>query len=223
MEKQEAGGKPDAAKKARKQLQKKTGGKAKKHTKIHLLTFSRKILLLCLLPMVIICILITYISRQSLSKSVENEIEGALKIVAISLDETYSNLYKGDYHEDASGGITKGDVKISKNRTLLDALKERTGYEITLYFNEMRLVTTLTNESGSPVNGTPADAKIYETLMKGESVFQSNVQLYGKTYYVYYQPLLNADGSIPGAIAVAKDATEVQKNIRNQTTHITRG
>lgn len=221
MKKRKNDNRPDTAQKARLHLQKKTGDKTKKKSKLRLLTFSRKILLLCLLPMIIICILITYISRQSLSKSVENEIEGALKIVAISLDETYSNLYKGDYHKDAGGRVTKGDENISRNRTLIDALKERTGYDISLYFDEMRLITTLTNESGAPVNGTPADAKVYEKLMKGKSVFQSDVQLYKKTYYVYYQPLLNADGSIPGAIAVAKDATQVQKSIRAQTTRIT--
>ena len=221
MAKQKNGNKPDAAQKARQHLRKKAGGKTKKHTKMRLLTFSRKILLLCLLPMIIICILITYISRQSLSKSVENEIEGALKIVAISLDETYSNLYEGDYYKSPGGRVTKGDVAISRNTDLIDALKERTGYEISLYFDEIRLITTLTNESGAPANGTPADPKTYETLMKGKSIFQSNVQLYNKTYYVYYQPLLNADGSIPGAIAVAKDATQVQKSIRAQTTRIT--
>ena len=71
--------------------------------RFRLLTFSRKMLLLCLAPMMLICILITVFSRQSLTKSVENEIDDALKIVAISLDETYSNLYQGDYEQDKSG------------------------------------------------------------------------------------------------------------------------
>ena len=77
-------------------------GSANTAKRFRLLTFSRKMLLLCLAPMMLICILITVFSRQSLTKSVENEIEGALKIVAISLDETYSNLYQGDYEQDLS-------------------------------------------------------------------------------------------------------------------------
>ncbi len=123
--------------------------------RFRLLTFSRKMLLLCLAPMMLICILITVFSRQSLTKSVENEIEGALKIVAISLDETYSNLYQGDYEQDKSGKIKKGDVSISGNTDLIDALKKRTNYDITLYFNGMRLVTTLRSDTGAPANGTP--------------------------------------------------------------------
>ena len=124
----------------------------------------------------LICILITVFSRQSLTKSVENEIDNALKIVAISLDETYSNLYQGDYEQDKSGKIKKGDVSISGNTDLIDALKKRTNYDITLFFNGMRLVTTLRNDAGAPANGTPADyPQIYEKIMRGKTVFLSNV------------------------------------------------
>lgn len=181
--------------------------------RFRLLTFSRKMLLLCLAPMMLICILITVFSRQSLTKSVENEIDNALKIVAISLDETYSNLYQGDYEQDKSGKIKKGDVSISGNTDLIDALKKRTNYDITLFFNGMRLVTTLRNDAGAPANGTPADSAIYEKIMRGKTVFLSNVELYGKEYYVLYQPLVNADGTIAGGIGVAKDATDVKKQL----------
>ena len=196
-------------------------GSANTAKRFRLLTFSRKMLLLCLAPMMLICILITVFSRQSLTKSVENEIEGALKIVAISLDETYSNLYQGDYEQDKSGKIKKGDVSISGNTDLIDALKKRTNYDITLYFNGMRLVTTLRSDTGAPANGTPADSAVYEKIMKGKTVFLSNVELYGKEYYVLYQPLVNADGTIAGGIGVAKDATDVQKTIAAQTRRIT--
>ena len=189
--------------------------------RFRLLTFSRKMLLLCLAPMMLIYILITVFSRQSLTKSVENEIDDALKIVAISLDETYSNLYQGDYEQDKSGKIKKGDVSISGNTDLIDALKKRTNYDITLYFNGMRLVTTLRNDAGAPANGTPADSAIYEKIMKGKTVFLSNVKLYGKEYYVLYQPLVNADGTVAGGIGVAKDATDVKKTIAAQTRRIT--
>ena len=196
-------------------------GSANTAKRFRLLTFSRKMLLLCLAPMMLICILITVFSRQSLTKSVENEIEGALKIVAISLDETYSNLYQGDYEQDKSGKIKKGDVSISGNTDLIDALKKRTNYDITLYFNGMRLVTTLRSDTGAPANGTPADSAVYEKIMKGKTVFLSNVKLYGKEYYVLYQPLVNADGTVAGGIGVAKDATDVQKTIAAQTRRIT--
>lgn len=188
---------------------------------LRLLTFSRKMLLLCAAPMVIICVLITFLSRQSLTNTIEGEIEGALKIVAISLDETYSNLYKGDYEQDKAGRVIKGDVTISGNTDLIDALKERTDFEITLYFNEMRLITTLKRKNGAPANGTEADAEIYKQMMEGKTVFKPHLNLFGKDYYVLYQPLVNADGTVAGGIGVAKDASSVQKTIAAQTGRIT--
>jgi len=123
--------------------------------------------------------------------------------------------------QDKSGKIKKGDVSISGNTDLIDALKKRTNYDITLYFNGMRLVTTLRSDTGAPANGTPADSAVYEKIMKGKTVFLSNVKLYGKEYYVLYQPLVNADGTVAGGIGVAKDATDVQKTIAAQTRRIT--
>lgn len=51
--------------------------------------------------------------------------------------------------------------------------------------------------------------------MKGKTVFLSNVELYGKEYYVLYQPLVNADGTIAGGIGVAK----MQQTYRKQLLH----
>lgn len=195
--------------------------KQKSKKRIRLFSFSRKMLLLCLLPMLILCFLISSYSNRSLSHAVENEIQGALEIVAASLDETYSNLYKGDYEVGLGGAVTKGDQKISGDTDLINALKERTNFDITLFFNETRLITTLKRETGTPANGTPADKKMYKQIMKNKSVFLPNTNLYGKIYYVYYQPLVNADGTVVGAIGVAKEAATVQKTISAQTRQIT--
>lgn len=56
------------------------------------LSFSKKLVALCLLPMILICIIITIFSTQSLRSGVEKEIEKYLHIVAVSMDETYNNL-----------------------------------------------------------------------------------------------------------------------------------
>lgn len=193
---------------------------SKTKAKKRVLTFSSKMLMLCLIPMIAICGLITIFSTRSLESSVETEIERALQIVAVSLDETYSNLYVGDYSQGMTGKITKGDITISGNTELIDALKERTNFEITLYFNQMRLITTLQRQQGGRATGTTGDKDLYARILEGESVFLPQVEIEGNLYYAYYQPLVNADGSVVGAIGVAKDATEVRQTITAQTTRI---
>lgn len=189
-------------------------------TKKRFFTFSRRMLLLALVPMLAICIMITMFSTKSLRSGLEAEIEKSLQIVATSLDETYSNLYEGDYKQDLTGRVTKGEVLITGDNKLLDALKERTGFEMTLYFNNMRLITTVKREKGGRSTGTRLDKEIAEKIKNGESVFVENAEIEGNTYYAYYQPLLNADGSVAGAIGVAKESEDVQSNIKEQTTKI---
>ena len=189
-------------------------------TKKRFFTFSRRMLLLALVPMLAICIMITMFSTKSLQSGLEEEIKKSLQIVAASLDETYSNLYEGDYKQDQVGRVTKGEVQITGDNKLIDALKERTGFEMTLYFDNMRLITTVKREKGGRSTGTRLDKEIAEQINKGESVFVENADIEGHTYYAYYQPLLNADGAVAGAIGVAKESEDVQANIKGQTTKI---
>ena len=164
--------------------------------------------------------MITMFSTKSLQSGLKEEIKKSLQIVATSLDETYSNLYEGDYKQDQAGRVTKGEVLITGDNKLIDALKERTGFEMTLYFYNMRLITTVMREKGGRSTGTRLDKKIAEQVNKGESVFVENADIEGHTYYAYYQPLLNADGAVAGAIGVAKESEDVQANIKGQTTKI---
>lgn len=53
------------------------------------LTFSKKLVGFCLLPMIFICIIITIFSTRSLRWGFEREIENSLQILSVSLDETY--------------------------------------------------------------------------------------------------------------------------------------
>ena len=189
-------------------------------TKKRFFTFSRRMLLLALVPMLAICIMITMFSTKSLQSGLKEEIKKSLQIVATSLDETYSNLYEGDYKQDQAGRVTKGEVLITGDNTRIDALKERTGFELTLDFYNMRLITTVMREKGGRSTGTRLDKEIAEQVNKGESVFVENADIEGHTYYAYYQPLLNADGAVAGAIGVAKESEDVQANIKGQTTKI---
>ena len=84
----------------------------------------------------------------------------------------------------------------------------------------MRLITTVKREKGGRSTGTRLDKEIAEQINKGESVFVENADIEGHTYYAYYQPLLNADGAVAGAIGVAKESEDVQANIKGQTTKI---
>lgn len=184
------------------------------------LSFSKKLVGLCLLPMILICIVITIFSTGALRTGIENEVEKSLRIVAVTLDETYTNLYEGDYKKGMTGKVTKGDTTISGDTKLIDGIKNQTGFEASLFFGNMRLITTISKEAGGVAIGTSLDSEIYDQIKEGESVFQKDFDIQGKSYYAYYQPLVNSDGSVIGAIEVAMDSSSIQGTINGQIAKI---
>lgn len=187
---------------------------------IRLFSFSTKMLLITLVPMIIVSAVIISISSGALKDKVNNQIKESLRIVAVSLDETYNNLYTGDYSKDKSGKLKKGDTQISGQTDLLDALKEKTGFENSLMYGDMRVITTIKRNKGGRIQGSNLDKAVYDRIQKGKSVFRTGVKIENTSYYVYYQPLYNSDGSVCGAVGAAKPAKEVQEMMKESTNRV---
>ena len=130
---------------------KKTKVKGKKRP---FFTISKKILALSLLPMIIVCALVATVGSRALEAGIEKQIEKALQIVGVSVDETYTNLYEGDYTKDKGGKVRKGGTSISGETQLIDGLQEKTGFQVSFLYGNMRLITTLTKPEGGRINGT---------------------------------------------------------------------
>ena len=178
---------------------------------------SGKLVSLCLVPMLIITIVVTSVSVNTLTDVMESEVEKSLKLVATSVSETYTQMYEGDYEKSQSGKVSKGGVNISGDNDLIDAIKAETEFNVSMLFGNMRLLTTLTRENGARVNGTSIDAEIYAQIESGTPVFLSNQIIMDENCYVFYQPLVNSDGSVAGAIEVITPSSEVKSKIESQT------
>lgn len=192
----------------------------RKKEKKRFFTIAKKMVALFQIPMILICVIITIFSAKILQGGIENEIEKSLQIVATSVNETYTNLYEGDYKQGQSGKVKKGDATISGNTQLIDGLHETTGFEVSFFYGNMRLITTVQKEGGGRVNGTGIDDELYAKIQNGEVVFLKDCEISTSTYYAYYQPLINSDGSVIGAVEVAMEASAVHEMIRSQITQI---
>ncbi len=196
----------------KKNRQMKKNEKEKKRT----LTLSKRLLMLCLLPMLLACLAITIFSTSRLRSGMEAEIEKSLEIVASCVNETYTNLYEGDYSQNKNGKLKKGDTTISGENALIDSLKEKTGFEVSFLYGNMRLITTLRKENGARINGTGIDSTSYNRILEGTSFFVKEYEVSGGKYYVYYQPLINSDGTVIGAIETAVETASINKTINSQ-------
>lgn len=186
---------------------------------------SQQLLMLCILPMILISISITVFSAQAIRKGLEQEIQKSLNIVATSVNETYTNLYEGDYKQDQTGNVTKGGVLISGETQLIDALKAKTGFEVSFVFDDglggsRRVITTMLKENGARATGLKLDTKLFSQIVESDYVYITDYQFAGKNYYVYYLRLVNSDGTVMGAIESAVEANSVEELIRAQVVKI---
>ncbi len=180
-----------------------------------------KLLALGLLPLLILDVVLTSFSTKVLNDSIKNELENSLKFVTGSLVGTYDSMYPGDYTKNVSGGISKGKQKISNDHRLVDSIKETSGFDCTVYFDGMRMMTSIKKENGTRAFATSVDESIRQYVeYEGNTYFSDSLIIEGVRYYAYYTPLYGAKDSIGGMVFAGKDYNEVQAKIKSNTMKI---
>lgn len=96
----------------------------------------------------------------------------------------------------------------------MDGLKEERNVELTVFFGDTRMLTTLKNEDGSRNVGTQANKDVVEKVLTGETYFDTNVKISNIDYYGYYIPLHNIDDSICGMVFAGMPSASVDEAIR---------
>lgn len=179
-------------------------------------TIAKRLLILCLVPMILVCLMITLFSANRLRAAIEQEIENSLKIVASSVNETYTNLYEGDYTQDLHGRVSKGGTQISDETGLIDSLEESTGFQVSMFYGNNRLITNVRSANGARITGVGIENSNYSKIQTGEALFLRNYAISDGIYYAYYQPLINSDGSVIGAIEAVVESSRVDETVNSQ-------
>ncbi|MDY5576032.1 MAG: methyl-accepting chemotaxis protein [Lachnospiraceae bacterium] len=159
------------------------------------LTIRKKMFLCAFLPISILGIIIVILSVTSLKTSIINQVESSLRGTASATLAAYDQN-SGSYIVAANGDIWKGGYNISRSEKLLDTIKEKSGMEVTFFYGTQRIMTSVMDESGERILGSPAGDKIAEEVLKnGQEYFSESVSVNGEMYYGYYVPVFQNDGS----------------------------
>ncbi len=169
-------------------------------------------------PLLVLGILILLLGTHWFTQAMHAEVETELHNVVSGLITLFDELYPGDYHleGDVSCQLYKGDTDITDKCALLDKVKAETGLEVTLFYQNTRILTTITGENGVRITGSGApNTVVTDVLSTGESRFYNKTIIYGKSYFSYYVPLRNQDGSVVGMFFVGKPSQAVDSAIHN--------
>lgn len=171
-----------------------------------------------LLPLLALGIAMLFFTSQWFTKTMYQEVERELHDATKSATTLLNAAYPGDYHleGDVAYLLYKGETDITRDYSLLDQFKEDTGLDITLFYQDTRILTTLYNAQGERIVGSGApDIVIRDVLNTGENHFYTHTLINGKAYFSYYIPLRNQDGSVVGMLFVGRPSETVSLSIQN--------
>ncbi len=169
-----------------------------------------------MIPLLIYGIVVIIFSSATFKKSMQQQVYAELKNAASLVDTLLDTAYPGDYAlvGDTALSLYKGDVDITRDYSLIDGIHERTGMDVTLFYQDTRILTTIKNWEGERIVGSRApDQVLTDVLAEGKSCFYDNVIIRGTTYFGYYAPLYNGNGQITGILFVGKPAAEVNSQV----------
>lgn len=173
-----------------------------------------KMLSIGLVPTVVLGIVITILGILLIygysTDSIHDEVESTTDVLKGCFDLTVQGDYK---YED--GILKKGDVNIT-DATILYDIKKKSQIDITIFWMDTRVLTTVENEYGVSAAGKKADDVVIETVLnKGEDYFSRNIMIDGRQYVGFYTPLKNQNQEIVGMIFAGKPAEYVYEKIEN--------
>lgn len=153
------------------------------------LTIRKTIFLCALLPISVLGIIIVILAVTSLRTSIIHQVESSLRGTASATLAAYDQN-SGSYTVASNGDVWKGGYNISRSEKLLDTIKEESGMEVTFFYGTQRIMTSIIDEEGDRILGSPAGAKIEEEVLRnGQEYFSRSVSVNGEMYYGYYAPV----------------------------------
>lgn len=177
----------------------------------------KKLLRMTLIPMLIMGVVITLFSYMAFTRTMQNEVVRGLRNTAMSALYAYDGMYPGDFGlvKDGENYIfCKGKNKLDGAYGYIDKIKDKTETDITFFFYDIRVLTTIKDDSGRRIIGTSAHAKVIDDVYKNKKEhFYHNVLVNDEHYYAYYAPIYNSDGKCIGMIFAGKPTKNVKREI----------
>lgn len=177
--------------------------------------FFRILFTMNMLPLILLTLVITTLSAVRFAASMNVEAKNGLVNLCHTVVTLYDTVYEGEYHIADNGKdvhMMKGEHLLNGDFEIIDSIKEKTGVDITIFYQDVCVITTIRTNSGERAVGTKANAAVAEDVLKNEYPhFYTSMMVEGVRYFSYYEPLYTSDGTCIGMIFLGKPSAEVER------------
>lgn len=165
------------------------------------------------LPAILLGIILTVYGQGNLKRSLKKEIYEGLKSVSLAVQGAYDAAGNGDFTMLESGNVIKGTFVVSGNYSLVDKLSKDSGIDVSLYYGNNIVVTSLMDKDKERITGGAISAAEETVLKQGKEYFSEDVEIASEHYYGYYMPVFGEDGSVNGMIFTGKKSADVNAQL----------
>lgn len=170
----------------------------------------KSILYATVFPLLVVAVVLVVSCFFIFTKGYNRQLRDNLKDIAENVLIYYDKVYPGDYNLLIDEGkqisyLKKGDVIISDDVSYLEEVSEKTGTELTIFFYDTRMMSTIKTQNGKSVINTIANSDIVTKVISGKSdAFYTSVEIANDKYCVEYVPFFSQNGTCLGMIGVAQ-------------------
>lgn len=176
---------------------------------------TSKIIMMVLFPLFFISMTGIIMGGDNQEEIAYKLIEEKLAAVAHNVNTLYEIYGEGDYSYE-EGILKKGEKNLSEDYSLIDRIKEESGLEVTLFWDNVRAITTVTDSKGERAIGTTIDADFARDILNGrnDKYFTKDIEIAGAAYCGFYIPMKQDNGDIVGLVFTGRAKADVEKEIK---------
>ena len=177
-----------------------------------------KILLTSIVPLLVLGITVVVLSYVRVNAVVTDTIKNGLHSTATSMIETLNALNDESYYIGEDDELYKGNYNITEFTGLADELKATTNTDLTVFFGDLRYMTSVLNENGQRALKTQCDdsAVLQNVLRGGRDHFSTAITVRGSSYFGYFMPLTDeVTGQVIGMVSAIMPQEDARAHINN--------
>ena len=176
-----------------------------------------KLILVCALPVICADVILAVYSINALQSGMKEKVMQGLSLLCQSVSASYDAIDPGEYS--VKGYLLyKGDYNITAHEDILDSYTAGEDTDVTLFYGDVRVATSLIDKSGNRMLWTKAPDVVVEHVLKGgEDYSTDSIVINDQNYYAYYKPVRNKEGAVIGMVFAGQPSEDVDATIRNKT------
>lgn len=183
--------------------------------KVYKSYIGRQLLLMAIIPAIVIGIIITYMSTRVVYNVKLDDTKDFLKssIAALEFNYDFTSFSNSEFYEDETGSVYFRGDRVSDKYDIVDMSKDFTGAEVSLFYENKRIATTIMRSDGSRFTKTTADEVWNNYCSKGNNYFDTEVIINGEEYFGYYMPIVSNEGLAVGMLFAGLPSATVHNTI----------